>query len=216
MGKYSTHKEYYYNGIEVPSATTVLKVLNKPALVKWANVLGFKRMNVDEVVSIKAEFGSWIHQLIEWIISGYHVVYHHPTDIFTIKDVSLALKHFRKWYDNLKDFEAIFQEKSFTGENYAGTLDLYAKIDGEYTLVDFKTSKEINMSMFIQLGLYIILLENHGYRVDKAGIVLVNIYRAKQKFITRAEMQPYIDIGLQLVNLFRNLESVKEIDKWKY
>ena len=44
MGKFgNTHEEYINrDGVEVPSVTTILKLLNKPTLQKWANYLGFK------------------------------------------------------------------------------------------------------------------------------------------------------------------------------
>ena len=49
--KYSNHAQYINEKcIEVPSVTTILKLLNKPSLCKWANYLGFKRENVDKVL----------------------------------------------------------------------------------------------------------------------------------------------------------------------
>ena len=50
MGKYSDHSTYINNNdIEVPSVTTILKVLNKPHIVNWANSLGWKKQSYKKV-----------------------------------------------------------------------------------------------------------------------------------------------------------------------
>ena len=206
----NTHKAYFHNGNEIPSATTILKILNKPHLVKWANYLGFKRQNVDDVLNDTSRLGTKMHELIEAIIAGYHIIYI-DTDIDK-SEIYYRLNSFFEWYNENK-IEPIFQEKEFTSEKYGGTLDLYGLINGEYTIVDFKTSKRIRLSMFIQLALYCILLEKYGYRVDKVGIVLVNGKKCSQ-FITREELNPYIKFALQLVDLYHGYYELNDITGW--
>ena len=63
--KFSSHSTYINKeGVEVASVTSILKVLNKPSLSKWANSLGWKRQNVDKVLMSSAEKGTIIHEAI--------------------------------------------------------------------------------------------------------------------------------------------------------
>ena len=51
MGKYSDHSTYMNEEeVEVPSVTTIMKILNKPFIAKWANSLGWKRQSYDKVL----------------------------------------------------------------------------------------------------------------------------------------------------------------------
>ena len=55
---------------------------------------------------------------------------------------------------------------------YAGTVDLYASINGVKTLIDFKTtSKLIESNCRVQLEAYAQALESHGLKVERKAIV---------------------------------------------
>ena len=56
MAKQQDEHRKYFNkdGKEVPSCTTIIKMLNKPELVKWANYMGFKKID-----TIRARTGFW-------------------------------------------------------------------------------------------------------------------------------------------------------------
>ena len=65
MGKFSDHSTYLNNDeIEVPSVTTIIKILNKPFIAKWANSLGWKRQSYDKVLEESANKGTFVHELI--------------------------------------------------------------------------------------------------------------------------------------------------------
>ena len=69
MKYYSDHAAYFNDkNEEVPSVTTILKILNKPSLCKWANYLGFKRENVDKVLELKTKKGTAVHELLNSIL----------------------------------------------------------------------------------------------------------------------------------------------------
>ena len=56
MGKYSDHSTYINKKeVEVPSVTTIIKLLNKPFIAKWANSLGWKRQSYDKVLEEQKE-----------------------------------------------------------------------------------------------------------------------------------------------------------------
>lgn len=207
--KYSkTHTAYYNDaGIEVPSATTILKILNKPTIAQWANYLGFKHLKYTDVLDDAASFGTMVHEMISCHIKGY--VYIAAGCVCSKYELSRAFSVFLNWYEN-NDIETIFSEKQFTSDRYGGTVDFYGKVNGKYTIIDFKTSKKIRMSMFIQLALYTILLENHGYKVDQVGILLCNWKHKDIKIISREELDKYIELAKCLVTLFHMYYNLNE------
>jgi len=208
-----THKAYYNDrGVEIPSATTILKILNKPALVKWANYLGFKRQNVDDVLEETSKLGSLIHLLIEGIISKKYILFI-PIDNIDRATVFKYLNNFFTWFNN-NDIEPIFQEKEFVSELFGGTVDFYGKVNGKYTIVDFKTSKQIRLTMFIQLALYTILLELRGYTVEQVGIVLANDKNNATKFIDRNSLEPYIKFAYKIVDFYHSYYNLNEQTEW--
>lgn len=212
---YSTNHTLYYNkdGIEVPSATTILKILNKPALINWANYLGFKRLHVDEIVNESARLGTLIHELINSMLMNEYIIYISRNDI-PDSLVNAYMMKFKRWL-NVNDVQPIFAEKSLTSDKFGGTIDLFALLNGKRTIVDFKTSKSIHMSMFFQLAMYCILLEERGYQVDQAGILLINNKHDGEKFISRDELEVYVQAVRQLIDFFHSYYTINNIFNWK-
>lgn len=65
------HTRYYLaDGTLVPGATTITGLLNKPALVKWANNLGLQGIDSTKYVDKAAAVGTLIHALVEAHITG--------------------------------------------------------------------------------------------------------------------------------------------------
>lgn len=212
MGKFSSHNEYFYNEKEVPSVTTVLKILAKPALVKWANIMGFKRKWVDDILEEKSEIGTRVHYIIEAYIKNRYLVW---VDGKAIDKplIKLYLDQFLRWY-NKHDVEMIFMEESMTCEFYGGTIDFYGVIDGKKTVLDFKTSKDIYSSMFLQLSAYVYMIEKHGLEVDQVAILAVNSNKFKYKVLPREQLDRYIETFILLSKTFNLWYSINEEDGW--
>lgn len=210
--KYSDNHTVYYNdkNIEVPSATTILKILNKPALCNWANGLGFQRLRYKDVLEDAASFGTLIHDIISYYLNGYMYIYIND-GTFDIHKVYGSLNSFMSWYKR-NDIETIFSEKQFSSDTFGGTVDFYGKVNDKYTIIDFKTSKKIRLTMFIQLALYTILLEKHGYVVEQVGIVLCNWKNADSKIISRKDLDKYIELSKVLIDLFHKYYTINESD----
>lgn len=212
MGKFSSHNEYFYNEKEVPSVTTVLKILAKPALVKWANIMGFKRKWVDDILEEKSEIGTRVHYIIEAYIKNRYLVW---VDGKAIDKplIKLYLDQFLRWY-NKHDVEMIFMEESMTCEFYGGTIDFYGVIDGKKTVLDFKTSKDIYSSMFLQLSAYVYMIEKQGLEVDQVAILAVNSNKFKYKVLPREQLDRYIETFILLSKTFDLWYSINEEDGW--
>ena len=209
MGKFSDHSTYVNNNkVEVPSATTILKILNKPFIAKWANSLGWKRQSYDKVLEESANKGTFVHELLhEYLFKeGKKFDISNPDIVNFIYENINAFKDFEKQHI----LKPIWGEKSWSTNRYGGTVDLYCNLDGKDTILDFKTSKRFYSSHFIQLGAYTQLLEEHGINVDQVAILRVRDGECNIKIISRDEIQQYIEIFNTLTDLFYMVYELNE------
>lgn len=201
MGKFSDHSTYVNNKkVEVPSATTILKILNKPFIAKWANSLGWKRQSYDKVLEESANKGTFVHELLhEYMFKeGKKFDISNPDIVNFIYENVNAFKDFEKQYE----FKPLWGEKSFSVERYGGTVDLYCELNNKNTILDFKTSKRFYSSHFIQLGAYTQLLEENDLLVEQVAILRIHEGEFHIKIMSRQEIDKYIDIFNKLTDLF--------------
>lgn len=210
--KYSSHSTYINDeGIEVASATSILKILNKPSLSRWANSLGWKRQSLDKTLESSSIKGTTIHDAINAYLFGEKFKFEESEhcDKYTFMS---ALDNFITWKKN-NDFNPIWGEKKFVCDKFGGTVDLYCELDGKKTILDFKTSKAFYSSMFLQLAAYTYMLESKDYEVEQVAILIVNENYCKLKVIDRKDLNEYIDIFLILTELFYKVYELNQ--EWK-
>ncbi|MCX4363496.1 MAG: hypothetical protein OSJ74_08960 [Clostridia bacterium] len=209
------HTRYYLSdGTLVPGATTVTGLLNKPALVKWANNLGLQGIDSSKYVDKAARVGTLIHALVEAHITGKKADLSDYTDL----EKEMADVGFKKYLDWEKQHkvEPIFNEKQFVSEKYkyGGTLDFYCKVDGKLTLIDFKSGKGIFNEHFLQVSSYANLLTENKYKVEQ--IMILNIGRNEDEPFDHKEIKP--TTIKKYFKMFRCLLDVYYIKKdleWK-
>ena len=89
-----------------------------------------------------------------------------------IEDHKDMLESFLKWEEEKKvswiKSELVIASRK---HKFAGTLDALALVDGELCLIDFKTSKRVSKSAFLQTAGYQICLEEMGIVPAKRLIV---------------------------------------------
>ncbi|WP_304576807.1 hypothetical protein [Romboutsia ilealis] len=210
--KFSSHSTYINdNGEEVASATSILKILNKPFLSRWANSLGWKRQSVDKVLLASSEKGTMIHEAINAYLFGEKFKFE-ENDYCDKGTLMCALDNFISWKKD-NDFKPIWGEKKMVCEKFGGTVDLYCEIDGKKTILDFKTGKSFYSSMFLQLAAYTYMLEGKDYEVEQVAILIVNENYCKIKVIKRKDLNDYIDTFLVLVELFYKVYDLNK--EWK-
>jgi predicted RecB family nuclease len=85
-----------------------------------------------------------------------------------------SMKSWLAWRKH-RTIEPIFTEKPFVSEcyRYGGTLDLFARIDGVQTLVDFKSAKALYSEHGTQVVGYRQLLIENGYTPEANLIIRV-------------------------------------------
>lgn len=211
--KYSTHSTYINEeGTEVPSATTILKILNKPFLTKWANFMGFKRRKVEDILQESSEIGTAVHEMIECFLMKKPYIMK-ASKYYTKSLLVNYLDHFISW-KNAHVIIPEFMEKKFESKRYGGTVDFYGEVDGKKTILDFKTSKRFYSSMFLQLAAYVQMLEEKGYVVEQVAIVRVNADKCETRFMDRKDLDRYMSVFNTLVDLFHQFFALSEEDGW--
>jgi len=191
-------RHYKIDGYErlFPSVTTVLGVINKPALVSWSNKVTLSAVRREilslqhpssnprdwldpvleraggqhkEILRNAGDFGTRAHAAFDSIITG--VPAHVSTDDDALETV---VNGFRAWHASsdlqLQGDTTVFSEKY----GYAGAMDSLgvARGDDSLAVVDFKTSNGIYETHILQVAAYAKAYEEmHGTPVSRAMIV---------------------------------------------
>ena len=214
------HAEYTNSkGKRVPSVTEVLKILNKDGLMQWANFIGKQGIDYEKYLNNKAVFGTLVHELIESdllnkepAIIGYDSMLTEAMDLvnkFKVVKMDLHISN-------------VISEMSLTCEEYGGTIDLICDIvteDGNITVLgDFKTSKTVYQTQFIQLGGYLNLIKICKPEIyDKiAQCVIFSITKEKiiMKYLNKEDCEKYFTtIFLELLKVYNSWENIKSTYK---
>jgi hypothetical protein len=202
--KVKAHKIYKNkDGKVVPNVTSILKVLNKPALVKWANNLGLKGIDSNKYRDEKARIGTLAHLMITSELTGV------VPDIsdFSAYEMDTAENCVLSFYEWLKhhDLQVYFCEKSFVSEQYqyGGTLDIYGELDGQFGIVDLKTSKALYGDNLYQLAAYRNLAVENQYPVDFCKVLRIGRDEDEgSEEITKKDMDIQWEIFLHCRHLY--------------
>lgn len=211
--KENTHRSYYNDlGDEVPSVTTVIKLLSKDKIIPWANWLGKMGKDYETVLAEKAEYGTAVHNLSEMYFSGLLDKRYVP------KGIDLPLSEYKKYINKFSELKQLFdnynleiinQELVLEGSEFGGTIDLLLKhkTSNKIFLLDFKTSKQIYRSMFIQLAAYTHLLkEVKDLDVTHVGIILITKSVKNENFLTLVNTEANevnYEIFKNLLNIYK-------------
>lgn len=176
----------------MPSATTILDVINKPELNEWRLRIGAQAAH--ERMTVAAERGTSIHSLVsDWI------------DGRTVEAVNAdhegALHGYINWADKAQptalESEVFLYSKA---HGYAGTADIICRLDGELWVVDLKTSKVISPSYGLQLRAYEqALFEQRGEHARTAVLQLTDKNKAGYRF---KELSAPLDVFLGAKAIF--------------
>ena len=190
--RYRVEGDSRVEGMELPSVTTILQVLNKPALVPWANNQGRQALgqalkpHVGQVLTGErldialraaksepwrnrddaANLGTRTHEAIEAIING-------NKSLSLDADVQGPVDSFFEWYKQagitILRTEMMVYSPS---HRYAGQLDALGQRNKRNVIVDWKTSKGIYPEMALQVAAYAqAVTEMTGAHIQEAWIV---------------------------------------------
>lgn len=146
---------YKLNGVKIPCVSDIMEPL------KNAHYSGISEVTLKKA----AERGTILHNTIEnWIKFGiedvpqeYEGYFKCFLDFMKEKNPKILGSEVRMYHKLLK---------------YSGTADLIADINGEITLIDYKSTSVISdMNCSVQLEAYAQALASHGIRIARKGIL---------------------------------------------
>ena len=167
------------------SVTTILQVLDKPALRYWFGREVYRAVVVDPGLSEKSALGAPYRKSKTAMSRGttvHSIVESYKHTKKYLKGVSKEFKPyaqaFYNWYED-NDVEILENEKTVLSKKYgiAGTLDLTFKFvkKGRLFIADVKTGKDIYPEVFLQLSAYKYAYEETtGEKVDGIAVILLS------------------------------------------
>ena len=209
---------YELDGGKYPSVTTILKLLSMDdRLLKWANFMGFKHKDITKIQEESAEFGTLLHSQLRSIVDPKIECPDIIKDPRIEYDCNIIKKRFNEYFKDIK-YRTIDTEMTLISKNlgYAGTLDWLTQISTQegdkLTLLDFKTSKKVIPTMYLQLGGYYNLLKDININVDCAGIVIANTNECSLNPISKDLLEKYATTFLVLVDLYKKWNLISTVD----
>lgn len=193
---------YKLNGVDLTGTTTVLKVIDKPALIQWAANMAVSYIENEMATIAKGPSLTLIQRISEnWprILTEAKVAHRKKkedagakgTDIHAIVEglIKESMKtsgyidykgdipqvlHFVNWaLENKVKFLAS-EERIYSKEWFVGgTCDFLCEIDGALWLGDIKTSSGIYPEHFFQTAAYQKMYEEMGLHLNFAGNVIL-------------------------------------------
>lgn len=148
------------DGTAVPGITTVLSVLNKPALLEWAWKLGMEGLDYKKVRDNAADVGQIAHFMVECWLKGDEADLSQFSAEDRLKADGCFVK-FKDWW-NEHGFTIMHSELEIVSEamRCGGKLDIVAlDKEGRVCLIDIKSSKAIYSEYWAQVAAYESLYE---------------------------------------------------------
>ena len=204
----SKAKQRYHDeaGKIIVGTTTVTGLLAKFGLYGWYWKLGRDGINYRKHLDYLADIGTLMHSMIFHHLKDETI----DTGDYSQNQIALAMNGFelfRKWGKQHK-LEPILLEEQLVSEKweYGGTPDFYGLVDGEKTLLDFKSSG-VYSDQFIQLAAYKNLLEEQGHKVDNCWVLVLPTDK-ELKEAQREDVSDHWEAFTHLLEVYRLLKKI--------
>ena len=172
-----------------PTVTQLISLLDKPALLKWANKIGLQGISLDEYSEKSKQAGTNIHNQIENYIK----------DKIPFES-NLHQMQFDKFFF---DKEIIEIEKQIETDYFIGRLDIIYKDRGKIYLCDFKSNqKRIYFENLLQLSAY-----KMAINADKIAIISIPDFKIIN--IELIDFKPYQEILINLSNIYKIKKDIE-------
>lgn len=220
-------------GESVPSVTTILNVLDKPALPRWAalevatyaieNKTAWEGLPPRDALTLlkgapwsksknAADAGTNAHAYCEAILRGEA-----PTEPVDAGDFAPlhgdALKNVRELLAHVKPTPIAIEATAWNSKfGYAGTFDGLHLIDGQITLVDLKTSKAVYPEMALQLAAY--KYATHIVTPDGTEFPMPEIARCQIWHAPKEGTWSVVDMQVD-IDEFATFTAALDVWRWK-
>lgn len=224
MGLKKAHTRYYSEKrghVEVPGVTTITGLLankgKQEALMKWSYTCGQNGIDYLKERDDKGDTGTLAHALVRSHLTGEPLPKEF-SDQFTpnqMDEAENSLLSFFEWAKakELSDFRL---EQPVISEEYGfgGTPDYYGKVNGLWTVMDWKTGRAIYDENFYQVAGYAIAILEEGLPVEQ--LIVVNIPRTEDEnfqYFSKTEWGNYESVFLLLVRIYEEIKVIKSLNK---
>ena len=236
------HK-YLVNGEYVPAVTTVLgATMAKPGLIYWAAGAGANwfaenctevgvyysvdHMRTNEVANgIKTAhskiaqesrgIGTEVHTYIEKFVRNKLGNSKGKLPKPSGERAANSIKAFHSWFaeNEVKFISA--EEKIYNREHkFAGTVDAVAEVNGEFCLVDWKTSNSIYDEMYLQCAAYAKTADTiYDRNIEATYILRLDKDVGEYQSIRSSLHDEYFDIFIHALYLYNGLNKIKSLIK---
>jgi len=160
------------------AVTKLIDLLNKPALLGWANKLGLKGIDLKEYQKQVQSQGNSKHNEIERFLKYGEI-----------------FEGYEKLEKLLEKYEIVGVEEEITNDFLIGRIDLILKNGNEIIVCDFKRNKNIYLGTKLQLSTYKHMLnaDKIAYiNFDKFELVEINIDTNKYYELMKRLYQIYV------------------------
>lgn len=227
----------------IPSATRVLDVISKPALVPWGLKVGAnwleKNLFHDADASSKNtkvyKSRMALEPLLKGMKSAYRGTSKNALNIGTIthewvegavnwklgegeipqmpqqEEAVNAIHAFKDWVgQNVVEWKSSEEKLYHRKYKYAGTVDARAIINGEYCVIDWKTSKAVYPEYHLQVAAYAKAVEDiHGIPVDATYILRCDKATGRFEAVRSTAIEENFEAYLAALKLFRRMKELR-------
>lgn len=176
-----------------PSISTLVSLLDKPALLGWANKIGLEGISLAEHRKQSASKGTSLHSQIDKFVKE-GIPFENP------EHEANFLKFMEE--HNVEDIYAI--EKKVEHDWFVGRYDIYLKANGKRYLCDFKSNTNVYFEQVLQLTAY------RMTEKECEGIAVIQIPEFIFKPLNITLFNIYEGIISDLYSIYRNKEHLKE------
>ena len=231
---FESFKHQYTDSLgSVPSVTTILKIINKPALINWAanTAIDYVSLQITPGISYdelqlqaiweagkKAHYqkktdagtiGSFLHKWIEQYIKGENP----PMPVN--EGLKNSVFKFLEWSEKNKVKFLVSEQMIFSRKlRYTGTLDFICKIGEDLYIGDLKTSSGIYNEMWLQTSAYRFAREEEFPAEKYKGQLILRIGKEGDFEIVKVceeEIYKKMLVGfLSALKLYQITEELKE------
>lgn len=179
--------------IKKPSVSKLLDLMNKPALLYWANNLGLEGMSLKKYRARRLSLGTSLHKQVESFLKDG-----------LIPNNELLREKFITFFN---DIEVLGVEEKVENDYFQGRYDVKLVKDGKTYICDFKSKfKKPYLEQYLQLTAYR-MIEN----VDNIAIISLPDFRFVD--LTLEDYSIFENILINLSNIYnlkkRAMEYVK-------
>ena len=119
------------------------------------------------------------------------------------KEVLNSIESWRELQESFGEYEVIYNEISFANTRFGGTPDVILKIDGEYILLEIKTSRYIKPTMAAQAAAYCKLVAPK-IKISRAFVVRLGKWNPNNFQIRQIDMKGGWDLFMSAYNFWKN------------